>query len=77
MNNDLNIRPCPVCGKQPRITRDFNYRPVSGGAWCIIQCKPLFRRRHLVIEGGEISWDLAVERTVERWNKVASKDYKK
>ena len=55
MNKDVTIeedvkeriKPCPVCGKQPKVKRDIGYEISGFGAWCIIQCKPLLGKAHL------------------------------
>ena len=30
---------CPVCGKKPKIYRDYNFEHMFYGAWCQIKCK--------------------------------------
>ena len=37
------MKPCPVCGKEPKIIRDVAYEISSFGAWCTIKCKPFMR----------------------------------
>ena len=70
------IKPCPVCGKRPKVKRDIGYETSGFGAWCIIQCKPLLRKVHLKIEEGKSTWKRAYQCAVERWNKEALKDGK-
>ena len=70
------IKPCPVCGKQPKVKRDIGYETSGFGAWCIIQCKPLLGKVHLKIEEGKSTWKRAYQYAVERWNKEALKDGK-
>ncbi len=41
--SETKIKPCPVCGKMPKVKRDYSYESSGFGAWCTIQCKPLFR----------------------------------
>lgn len=65
------IKPCPVCGKQPKVKRDIGYEISGFGAWCIIQCKPLLGKAHLKIEEGKSTWTRAYQCAVERWNKEA------
>lgn len=71
-----SIKPCPVCGKRPKVKRDIGYETSGFGAWCIIQCKPLLRKAHLKIEEGKSTWKRAYQCAVERWNKEALKDGK-
>ena len=70
------IKPCPVCGRRPKIKRDIGYETSGFGAWCIIQCKPLLGKAHLKIEEGKSTWKRAYQCAVERWNKEALKDGK-
>jgi hypothetical protein len=69
---DINLKPCPVCGKKPRIKRDPGYEYAGFGAWCTIQCKPFLRKPHLKIEEGKASWDRALQYAAERWNRRAT-----
>jgi hypothetical protein len=69
-HNEL-LKPCPVCGKLPKIKRDYNYEHSAFGAWCTIQCKPFLRKPHLKIEEGKASWDRALKYGIEHWNRRA------
>lgn len=60
--------PCPVCGKQPKIYRDFAYEDAGFGAWCTIECKPFLRKPHLKIESGKAFWKRALVGAVDSWN---------
>ncbi len=62
------IKPCPVCGKEPKITRDVGYEINGFGAWCTIQCKPFMRKPHFKIEWGASTWERALEYCTEYWN---------
>lgn len=64
--------PCPVCGKQPKIYRDFGYEDAGFGAWCTIECKPFLRKPHLKFECGKNSWQRSLVGAVEWWNIKAS-----
>ena len=66
------LKPCPKCGKLPKIKRDYNYEYSGFGAWCTIQCKPFLRKPHLKIEEGKASWDRALKYGIERWNERAN-----
>ena len=66
----MELNPCPVCGKQPKIKRDYSYEAAGFGAWCTIQCKPFLRKPHLKVEEGKALWERALKYAVERWNKV-------
>lgn len=71
------VLPCPVCGKYPKIKRDYNYEASSFGAWCTIQCKPFLRKPHLKVESGKALWRSAYTDACEEWNrrcKDCSKD---
>lgn len=68
--SEIGLRPCPICGKMPKIKRDYVYEASGFGAWCTIQCKPLFRRPHLKIEEGKSMWDRAYKYAIENWNEM-------
>jgi hypothetical protein len=55
----IKLLSCPICGKMPRVIRDSGYESMSFGAWCTIQCKPLFGKPHLKVEVGKASWERA------------------
>ena len=59
---------CPRCGKQPKVIRDYAYESMSFGAWCVIQCKPLFQKYHFKTESGKATWERAYKEAVFRWN---------
>ena len=63
------LKPCPVCGKIPKIIRDYGYESSGFGAWCIIQCKPFMRRHHMKVEEGKASWERALKYAIEAWNR--------
>ena len=65
------LKKCPICGKQPKVKRDYNYEASGFGAWCTIQCKPLIGRHHLKIEEGKATWDRALKYAIEAWNRRA------
>ena len=70
---EIKLKPCPVCGKKPKIKRDYSYEANGYGAWCTIQCKPFMRKPHLKVEEGKARWDRALKYGIERWNR--SVDY--
>jgi hypothetical protein len=59
------INKCPIWGKYPKIKRDFVYETSGFGAWCIIQCKPIFGKSHLKIEEGKATWDRAFKYAIK------------
>ena len=61
------LKCCPVCGKRPRVIRDFGYEINGFGAWCTIRCGSL-HKKHLKIEEGKASWDRALYYASLRWN---------
>ena len=63
------LKKCPVCGKQPKVKRDYNYEASGFGAWCTIQCKP-----HLKIEEGKATWDRALKYAIAKWNVKAGEE---
>ena len=63
------LKPCPFCGKTPKIKRDIGYETSGFGAWCTIQCKPFLRKPHLKIEEGKSTWDRALKYSIEHWNR--------
>lgn len=67
---NVRLNSCPVCGRRPKIKRDYYYESAGFGAWCTIQCKPFLRKPHLKVEEGKALWERALKYAVERWNKV-------
>ena len=65
------LKPCPVCGKLPKIKRDIGYEYACFGAWCTIQCKPFLGKTHLKIEEGKASWERALKYGIEHWSRRA------
>lgn len=68
------LKRCPVCGKSPKIHRDYGYESMGYGAWCTIQCKPILRKPHLKVEEGKSTWDRALKYAIERWDRMAGAD---
>lgn len=68
--SEIRLKPCPVCGKIPKIKRNYSYEANGYGAWCTIQCKPLSRKPHLKIEEGKSMWDRAYKYAIMDWNKM-------
>lgn len=66
---DKLFKNCPVCGKQPKITRDHGYEANGYGAWCTIQCKPFLRKPHKKVESGKSTWIRALKEAIEAWNR--------
>lgn len=69
--NEIMLRVCPVCGKEPRVKRDQSYEAAGFGAWCTIQCKPFLRKPHLRVESGKAQFQRAFEEAAEAWNQRA------
>ena len=69
--NEIKLNRCPICGKMPKVKRDYAYEASWFGAWCTIQCKPLFRKPHLKIESGKSTWERAYKYAVIHWNESA------
>ena len=65
------LKPCPVCGRYPKIKRDFGYEASGFGGWCTIQCKPFFRKPHLKVEVGKSTFKRALEYAIDAWNRRA------
>lgn len=68
----FEVTKCPICGKEPKVIRDWAYESNGYGSWCTIQCKPFMRKPHLKIEEGKSTWDRALQYGVERWNRLAN-----
>lgn len=64
----IELLPCPICGRYPKIKRAYGYEANGYGAWCTIQCKPFLRKSHLKIESGKSTWDRALEYAIRDWN---------
>lgn len=60
--------PCPVCGKKPKIYRDYGFEGCGFGAWCTIECKPFLRKPHLKVESGKSTWKRALMSAFGHWN---------
>lgn len=71
--SEIKLKPCPVCGKIPKVKRNYAYEASGYGAWCTIQCKPLFRKPHLKIEEGKSMWNRAYKHAIEDWNEMNEK----
>ena len=71
MQMSEKLKPCPFCGKMPKIKRDYGYEYNGYGAWCTILCKPFLRRTHLKIEVGKANWSRALMCAIEAWNRRA------
>ena len=67
----IELKPCPLCGKHPKIIRDIGYETSGFGAWCTIQCKPFLRKSHLKCEEGKSTWNRALKYAIEAWNRRA------
>lgn len=65
------LKHCPVCGKSPKVRRDYAYESNGFGAFCTIQCKPLLRKPHLKVGEGKAAWDRALKYAIEHWNRMA------
>lgn len=68
MMDELELKPCPVCGRKPQIKRDISYESHGFGAWCTIKCKPLFKT-HLIVEEGKSTWERALRYAIDDWNR--------
>ena len=68
------LKPCPVCGRQPKVKRDYAYESAGFGAWCTIQCKPFLRKPHAKIEEGKATWERALAYGIEHWNRRVDHD---
>ena len=68
--SEIKLNPCPICGKIPKVKRDYGYEASWFGAWCTIQCKPFFRKPHLKIENGKSTWERAYKYAAAHWNEA-------
>lgn len=68
--SEIKLNPCPICGKIPKVKRDYGYEASCFGAWCTIQCKTFFRKPHLKIENGKSTWERAYKYAIEDWNEM-------
>lgn len=68
--SEIGLKPCLVCGKMPKVKRDYAYEASGFGAWCTIQCKLLLRKPYLKIENGKSTWERAYRYAIEDWNKI-------
>lgn len=71
INRELRTKPCPVCGRLPRVHRDREYEKSGYGSRCIIRCKRLFRKPHLTVEKTHSTWSSALWYGILLWNKAA------
>lgn len=75
IGEDLNLKPCPICGRLPKVTRDRKWEAKKMGARCIIECKPLFRKAHFRVEARKGSWDRALKFAFIDWNRSVKNEY--
>lgn len=68
----VELKPCPICGKRPKVKRNYSYEYSGFGAWCTIQCKPFLRRPLLKVEEGKARWERALKYAIEEWNRRAN-----
>lgn len=68
--SEIRLKPCPICGKMPKVKRDYSYEVSGFGAWRTIQCKPFLRKSHLKIEEGKSTWDRAYKYAIVHWNEA-------
>ena len=64
------LKPCPICGKTPKIIRHYDYEDRALGAWCTIECQPFLRQPHLKIEDVDVDWERALQYAIEAWNET-------
>jgi len=62
-----SVKPCPVCGRMPKMYFDDDNICCRGG-FTMIQCKPFLRKRHHIVEEGKASFPRSVEYAIKRWN---------
>lgn len=62
-----DAKPCPVCGKKPKILRDHNW---GYQALVEIECKRLFRRCHASVWATSIFMETAEDNAVRSWNNI-------
>lgn len=67
---EFHFSPCKICGKYPKVYRDFGYEESGFGAWCTIECRPFLRKPHCKIEEGKADFKRAFEYATNRWNEV-------
>ena len=67
---DKYLEVCPICGRKPKIYRDFGYEASGFGAWCTIQCKRLFGKPHRKVESGKSTFDRALDEAIKDWNNM-------
>ena len=67
----VELKPCPFCGRYPKIKRDYGYEESGFGAWCTILCKPFLRKPHLKVEVGKSTYKRALEYAIDEWNRRA------
>lgn len=65
------LKPCPKCGKIPKVYRDIGYEANGFGALCTIECKTFLRKPHFKVEKGTALWMRAFEYAVAIWNGYA------
>ena len=58
---------CPVCGKKPKIYRDYNFEHMFYGARCQIKCKHIIGI-NFDTQCSKSTWDRALFGAVESWN---------
>ena len=67
-HSDLKLKPCPICGRIPKIKRDYKSEVRGYGARCTIQCKFFLRKPHYKITHSKASWNRALYYAIVDWN---------
>ena len=73
--NTVNFtpKPCPICGKAPKIFISLDFSQFGFGGYGVVQCKPFLRKPHLRIESGGPSAEWAEQSAIQNWNQEVNR----
>ena len=63
------LKPCPVCGKKPKVRTGWFYETGIYRYKCVVECTPFLRRPHLKVEETWYSAEGAENIAVNEWNR--------
>ena len=67
---EIILRVCPFCGKEPNVIR----KTINGKSCCKLTCKPFLRKDHLSLSVVRDTFQEAFEVAAKKWNKIADGD---
>lgn len=69
------LAPCPVCGKLPKLTRDYVFEEMTNKVCIIAKCKPIFGKPHIRIQVVGDNENNAINYCITSYNKAARNEH--